>query len=196
MACSYDNLSTVPDNIKMDGSYEVTGERTDGTGGVEINASALRIQSDSFGKSFKTAWRVIYVKIMPIDGFIQILKIERNERNDDNEGNITLMPNDGWDGIFQYDEKQTYYDGSMEREYNAVGHMTLTPSNGSSGDFGVIVYPIEAKFYLRFRYPIPLQQRPRRKRRGFGFFLPCFGNSMYYERLKSDQGTSSNQDYI
>lgn len=164
MACLYkNNLSTVLHDVKMDGSYELSGEKTDGTGCVGINTSALKLQCCFNDQSFETGWRVIYVKIMRPDGSSQILKIERN---DDNQGHITIMPNDGSDGMFQLHEKQTYYDGSVERECHAVGHITLTPIDGSGGGFGVIVYPIEVKFYIR-KYPSPLG-------RVFGFLRSCF----------------------
>lgn len=177
MAYIFDVPTSVLHEIKIQGCYHVTEE-----GKITYNCSAIRIvthnEKQCSQESFNTGWRVVYIAIKQKDGSIQMLKIQRKEAN---QGNVTVFPIHG--SSREDDEKQSYYDGSFEKECHAIGHMTLTPRDGFRGDFGVMVLPIEAKFYICF--PSPL-------RRVFGYFLSSFNYET--ERFFSPPSTTKKRD--
>lgn len=146
------------------------------------NSSSMDIQSTNkknclcFSESPGIEWRFIHITIKHYDGSNQVLKIQRDENKPGWGRYVTSMPGDG---SGRDDEKQIYFDGSVEREYRAVGYMTLRPSEDCGGD---LVFPVEAKFYVK--YLNQAQHRPWRFRYAFDFILSYF--SYDYQRIEQD----------
>lgn len=109
-----------------------------------------------------------------------VLKIEAKRDEIKQCGNRLVMVMHYWKQVLQLqrnDEKQIYYQGFIETEFRAVGHMTVKSSDDGSG--GDIVCSIEAKFYMKRANPL---QQYFSLQGAFGSFLSTFN----YESLKED----------
>lgn len=155
MACLCDDLY----NIKMDALYKISGKTTDGREIIKIldDSCTIKIQTDNknqcLNESLETEWHVIYITPDAFD--YDTLKVQRDEKK---RSHLTVIPGDASGEILQSHEK--CFD---ELEYQAIGIMTLRPTD-SSGD--VIVSPVDARIYVKDTRP--WQQSLLRLKRVFG----------------------------
>lgn len=140
--------SSVSKKINIDGSLNIM-ETSDGSYKLEMNDVVIRINDKKYWYNvlYVTEWRAVCVSVtIPCkDGSYRMLKIQKDDDQDQRQGD---------DGGY-----------SNEAVHRLVGHLTLTPNDGS----GDIELPVEVKLIARKQ-----QKRPGLSTLVFRSLLSCF----------------------